>query len=213
LYLVLPRRLFDTAYIDVRIITAAALILPAFMVLSTSARWVRGGAAAAAAAIVLANTANVASVWLSYRKDYEAMKASFAHIAPGSAVLVGRIGEGPGLGLAEAPIGYAPTLAAHYAKAFVPSLYTLPGMQPIAKGPAFRHLEIEDSLDYVPPPLRTLRAVAAGTSLADAPSYVRHWPDDYAYLYLVGAPVPNPMPGLLREIVSSERFTLYRIRG
>jgi hypothetical protein len=211
LYALLPRRLFDSAFIDVRMITALALILPGFLLFSAK-RWVGVASVVAASGIILAQTANVASVWLSYGPEYEALKSSFAHISRGSAVLVGYSGDRLGPDSSEQPIFYAPTLAAHYAKAFLPSLYTSPGTMPIVKAPSVRHLEVMDTLDYLPPPLKVLKTVAVGNGAADAPSYVANWPLDYDYLYIVGPAVPNPLPHLLHELAAGERFTLYRIR-
>ena len=48
----------------------------------------------------------------------------------------------------DATMYYAPTLAAHYATAFMPSLYNLSG--PIKKATSKSRFEIEDSLDYLP---------------------------------------------------------------
>jgi hypothetical protein len=213
LYLALPRRLFDSAYVDVRMITAAGLILPAFVTYTSSKRRERTGSAALVVAIVLANTFNVASVWLSYQPEYAAMKKSFALIQPASKVLVGRSADASSFDLTEQPVYYAPTLATYYAKAFVPSLYTIAGMQPIAKAAQFQRLEIADSLDYLPPPLSVLKAIAAGEPAPDAPSYVHHWTTDYDYVYLVGPRIPNPMPEILTEISAGERFALYRLRS
>src|SRR5215471_4339462 len=66
LYVAIPSRLFGTSFTDLRILVAAALVLPAFCTLSMP----RGAILAtltAAAAITLANLAIVSTVWLSYR--------------------------------------------------------------------------------------------------------------------------------------------------
>ena len=114
--------------------------------------------------------------------------------------------------LVDAPIYYAPTLAVHYAKALVPSLYTTRGAHPAEIAPQFAYLDVEDLRHYLPVSLPILRAVAAGELPSDTPPYARAWPRDFDYLYLVGPRSENPIPDLLVEIAAGERFALYRIK-
>ncbi|WP_461336042.1 hypothetical protein [Bradyrhizobium liaoningense] len=72
LYLVIPSRLFGTSFADLRIIPAAALILPAFCSLSLPGRAWNMTALAAISCITLINLAVVLAVWLPYRADYAA---------------------------------------------------------------------------------------------------------------------------------------------
>lgn len=77
--------------------------------------------------ITVANLAVVFVVWVSYRADYAAMIELFHKIDRGSLVLVGSSGEGedpPFNDLTQYPMAYAPTLAVHYANAFVPNVFT-----------------------------------------------------------------------------------------
>src|SRR5262247_937741 len=99
------------------------------------------------------------------------------------------------------------TLAAHYAKALVPTLFTHPGKQPLEVVPAQKHLTISDG---GPVPLPFLKRLAEGR--AEGGRYVQNWARDFDYLYLVGPPVANPMPDILDEVMHARRFTLYRIR-
>lgn len=77
LYLAIPSRLFGTSFVDFRIITAAAFILPAFCTLSPLSRRWKLVTISSVAAITLANLAVVLFVWMSYRADYAAMIESF----------------------------------------------------------------------------------------------------------------------------------------
>jgi hypothetical protein len=199
LYLALPRQLLNSAYVDVRLITAAAVILPAFLLLPPRSARARAGVACLACALVLAGAAVTGRQWLGYDRDFAALKASFAHIRPGSAVLTAVVG----LQAEDHPMHYGPTLAAHYAGAFVPTLYTLSGMQPLRLAPGLERFRIDDSLDYVPP---TLEALTRG----NLPTYARNWRQDYDYLYIIGARQTAPPDGLT-ELATSGRFTLYRI--
>jgi hypothetical protein len=206
-YLLMPGRLFDSAYGDVRLITAAALIIPSFLVISWPSRRVQAVATIVSIGVIVVNAATVLSVWVPYQKDYNEIIASFRVLRRHSIILIGRADASKS---ADSPMYYAPTLAAHYAASFVPSLYTLAGEQPIRKSEAFKHFEMADSLDYLPTQVSELSAVAAG-NIDGAPLHVRNWLLDYDYLYVIGERTAD-VPDQLTEIVRGHRFTLYEIR-
>jgi len=212
LYLAIPSELLGTSFVDLRVIPAAALILPAFCSLSLPSRRWTIAALTIVAGITLANLSVVLVVWLSYRADYAAMILSFHKIDPGSLVLVGGSGEGedpPFSDLTSYPMAYAPTLAVHYANAFVPNLFTAVGKQPVQARAAVRRLAIPYG---GPMPIRVLSAIAAGQTSSDIPPFIRTWYRDYDYIYVLGPRVANPLPDLLEELDSSVRFVLYKIR-
>jgi len=212
LYIAMPFKLFDTSFVDLRIIVAAALILPAFVSVSfPSPAWSRA-ALAVTAAIVLVNVATVFGVWMSYRADYAGAKASFQMLPKRAMVLVGDSGNGddPPLGhLSDYPIYHVPVLAVHYADAFVPDLFTAPGKQPVTPRAAWKPFDIPYGS---PVPLPLLKTIAEKGAPPGTPPYIRTWPRDYDYLYLVGPMIANPMPALLEEMSRAPRFVLYRIR-
>ncbi len=210
-FLALPFRLLDTAFADARMVVAAACVLPAFMTLEIPNPRVGGALIAAVAAIALANVAFVTQLWRGYDADYAAFKRSFAMIERGSRVLVGHSGTAPDPpeDLSEYPAYHAPTLAVHFAKALVPTLFTYPGKQPIEVVPAFRRLAITQG---GPAPLALLKHLAAGGPAAGAPGFLHNWLDDFDYLYLLGPRIANPLPDVLDEVMKARRFTLYRIR-
>jgi hypothetical protein len=212
LYLAIPSKLLGTSFVDLRVIPAAALILPAFCSLSLPSRRWTIAALTAVTGITLANLAIVAVVWLPYRADYAAIISSFHKIDRGSRVLVGGSGEGedpPFNDLTQYPMFYAPTLAVHYANAFVPNLFTAVGKQPVQARAAVQRLAIPYG---GPMPIRVLAAVAAGQPPSDIPPFIRTWYRDYDYLYVLGPQVANPLPDLLEELDGSARFVLYKIR-
>jgi hypothetical protein len=212
LYLVIPSKLFGTSFVDLRMIPAAALILPAFCALSLPNRAWGLAALAAISGIVLLNLAVVFAVWLPYRADYAAIIASFQKIDRGSRVLVGSTGNNgdpPFADLTSYPMYYAPTLAVHYADAFVPNLFTEEGKQPVRPREAVRDIAIPYG---GPVPTSLLAAIATGQPPADAPQFVRSWHLDFDYLYVLGPPAANPLSDLLDVLESSQRFVLYRIR-
>ena len=176
LYLAIPSTLLGTSFVDLRVIPAAALILPAFCPLSLPSRRWTMAALAAVTGITLANLATVFVVWLSYRADYAAIIDSFHKIDRGSLVLVGGSGEGedpPFNDLVRYPMAYAPTLAVHYANAFVPSVFTEVGKQPVQARAAIQRLAIPYG---GPMPMRVLTAIAAGQTPSGVPPFVRTWP-------------------------------------
>src|SRR5207237_7828970 len=123
LFILTPFKAAGSAYDDTRIATAALMILPAFLIISSKTRMIRLLAPMTFTAITLINSAQVASIWLSYRPEYEALKSSFTLLDRGAFALVAQ---------SEAPLyppddwngplfRYAPVLAVHYSDAFVPS--------------------------------------------------------------------------------------------
>jgi len=211
LFVAMPSRLVETSFVDLRIIVAAALILPAFMSISFPDRRWRLALAACAIAVTSANLAVVSFVWISYRADYAAMIQSFGKIAKGSFVLVAHSGDAddpPLKNLTEYPIYNAPTLAVHYAGAFVPTFYAAAGKQPIIARSRYRRLQVPYGGIA---PIAALKAIAEH-AVPEIPDFVRSWPRDFDYLYIIGPGIPNPMPNLLEELDTAPRFALYRIR-
>lgn len=212
LYLAIPAKLLGTSFADFRVIAAAAFILPAFCELALPApRWTYL-ALGVVAAVTLANLAVVYSVWLTYRGDYEALIASFATIEKGAKVLSGTSGSGddpPFNDLTEYPFYYAPALAVHYAQAFVPNLFAESGKQPVTVRSDMQHLAVGYG---GPVPLPILAAIAAGKTADIVPLYLRQWPRNFDYLYVLGLPGANRLPDVLEERVRSSRFVLYKIR-
>jgi hypothetical protein len=212
LYLAIPSTLLGTSFVDLRVIPAAALIIPAFCSLSLPSRRWTIAALTVVTGITLANLAIVFAVWLSYRADYAAIIESFHKIERGSLVLVGGSGDGedpPFNDLTQYPMAYAPTLAVHYANAFVPNLFTAVGKQPVQARAAVQRLAIPYG---GPMPIRVLTAIAADQTPSDVPPFIRTWYRDYDYLYVLGPRVVNPLPNLLEELDRSARFVLYKIR-
>jgi hypothetical protein len=212
LYLAIPSKLFGTAFVDLRMIPAAALIMPAFCSLSLPSRRWTAAALAIVTGITLANLTTVYAVWLSYRADYADVILSFQKIDRGSRLLVATSGEGddpPFKDLTQYPMAYAPTLAVHYANAFVPNLFTEVGKQPVRARSSVQRLAIPYG---GPVPLRGLAAIAASQTALETPAFVRAWYRDYDYLYVLGPSVANPLPDLLEELDRSARFVLYKIK-
>ncbi|WP_245259380.1 hypothetical protein [Methylobacterium sp. 77] len=211
LFVALPTRLFDTAFVDLRVTVAALLIVPGFIVVSPPSRAWGRLAGTVVLGLTLVNVASALTVAATYRGEYAALITSFGQVKPGARVLVGHSGSGqdPPLGdLADYPIYNAATLAVAYADAFVPTLFTSLGKQPVTVIDGLRHLAVPYG---APTPIAALRDVAEGRPGDGVPDYARAWTKDFDYLYVVGPSIPNPMPGLLVPLAASSRFALYRI--
>jgi hypothetical protein len=209
LYLAVPNRLMDTAFNDIRILTAAAFILPGFVQLTFPNRAWRRAAFCAATGCALLNLALVWWVWLTYRSDYAAMMTSFKRLAGDSTILVADSyppGK-PGGERTDYPFYHAPTLAVAYANALVSSLFTYPGDRPVTLRPAYRQFA---QPGFLAPKLAALPDIASGAH-KDVPVYLQSWPSKYDYVYVLGPPAPNPMPLLLHELDAGQRFVLYGI--
>ncbi len=209
LFLVMPHELFDTEFVDVRVVVAAYLILPAFIVVRPMpARW-RWSAIGVLAAVGATDLAEVARVQASYRDDYAAVVASFTRLPPNARVLVGHSGAGddPPADLSQYPMYHAPVMAVHFADAFVPTLFTYPGKQPILPRPSVRPISVPQG---GPVPIAMLAAIARGQG-GRYPQFIVHWTRDFDALYLVGPRRPNPLPLVLAETASGPRFAMYRI--
>ena len=213
LYLVMPDTLFGVDHVDVRLVTAAAIVLPAFFGVSLPPRPWRYLPLVLVVAIVAANETTVALAWTRYRADLAQFRASFSRLAPGSAVLVG-VQDAANVfsqGFEYQPILHAPTLAAPFAGVFVSSLYADPGMQPLAPRAAFAGIAVTDRHASPPATASQLAAIAAGTAGPDIPVNARAWPGRYRYLYLIGQPGADPVPAHLVPLAAGRAFVLYRV--
>jgi hypothetical protein len=206
LFIALPVRLFGVFFVDVRLVIAAFLIMPAFLAFSTKRQVVRCLPPLVLSAIALLNTGHAATVWLEYRPDYTAIKSSFSLIESGAFVLVASDGSSA----AEVPLYHAPVLAVHYANAFVPSLFSAP-FTPMRVHAERNNLDLADTYrHYTPVPFSVLAAISEGRMLAT--SRIACWPSDFDYLYLIGTQFLNPMPDRLTAIAAGKKFTLFRIK-
>src|SRR5207237_1834274 len=122
--------------------------------------------------IILVNAGYAAFVWLDYRSDYTAIKASFRFLPRGAFVLVGQSAQASPTLLTDLPMSRAPTLAVYYAGAFVSSLYTLPGQHAVHVRPDLKRLEVDSKTEtYAPPSLATLRSLPRHADVPKAPRY------------------------------------------
>jgi hypothetical protein len=211
-YIAMPRQLFESDLVDVRVLVGASLIVPAFVTICNNGDRYKTITLICAAALISLNLVIVQSVWFSYRRDYHEMQASFRMLTPNARVVAARGDADSGFDSLLSPIHFGPTLAAYERHAFVPQLYTLAGVQPLSSAASVRRLTITVATQYRLSPVSLLKDIAEGRIADGDPAYLKAWTADYDYLYLSGPRTPNPLPGLLTEMTTAARFTLYKIR-
>ena len=213
LILFLPFRLFAGDFLNLRIAIGGLLILPAFLIFSQTNTSLRFVPPLLLSLVGIVNAGQIARFWFTYEPDYAALLTSFKQIRFNSFVLVGYNNfENDRFDKAKMPIMTATALVAHYSNAFIPTLFAIPGQQPLQVCPELKRFALTNTADYWPVAFSTLAAVAAGTITPKTPIHVRNWLLDYDYLYLLGPKGPNPMPGRLAVLSADKEFTLFRIK-
>ena len=88
---------FQAVFAEVRIVIAAILIMPAFLVLSPTRPAIRFVLPLVFSVIALLNAGQVATIWAAYQPEYDRLKTSFRLIERGAFVLIGLSSEGSDL--------------------------------------------------------------------------------------------------------------------
>ncbi len=220
LAVLVPSTLGGTAFVDWRfpimaVLTAAASFRP-------DLRSARAGQAMAVALMLLAlaRTGWIASIWQERQADVAAVEDVLAFVPAGAAVLPV---EHTGTDGAEMPRGrvlavglplhwHLPSLAVPLRQAFVPTLFTAPGKQPLRVLPPWAEISV---LEGMPAPVRDLRAFVPTPWEAYMVGYVAHWRERFDYVLVLNAQLPDAddeasVPGL--ELLADRGFArLYRI--
>jgi hypothetical protein len=197
----MPIRLFDTAVTSSRVLVAAGLIVPSFISTDRRTAW---RFSVFAAAIALLNALDVGYLWRSYASSYSDINSSFRELTKEARVLVAT--NGPISASGDFPMLHAPTLAVHYANAFVPTFFAAPGKQPIAARPQFQHLVAPQHASALPD-----LAVLCNDGAPGAPHFLSNWQRDFDYVYVLGPKMRDPSPSLLTKVAVGDGFSLYRI--
>jgi hypothetical protein len=191
-YLLFPRTLFESTTSDVRVLMMLILILPAFTTFAASKDLaIFSGACITVIALFSIGFSSV--IWWHRQQDFLEIRQSFNELAPGARVLIAA--DGP-LELDMTPIYYGPTLAAHYVGAFLPTLYTVKGAQPVVK--TVSGYDIPNAQDYLPQPLSKVVA-------NEGPSYTRDWRNRYDYVFVF-----HDKGTLGTAIYRGQHFALYK---
>ncbi len=221
LYFVVPQYTAGTYGIDVRFALMAALALPCALRPDLPPR-LAGALAAALLSVSLGRTGYVGWVWNDRQADSAAVARAVASVPPGAAILpmqhrVRRLTGGPPgrFTIVGAPsYAYLPNLALPWRLAFVPTLFSARGKQPVQVLPPWNDL-VEPDGGVLPSVHALTRPAAYARDVGDA-RYLKNWRERFDYALVVNADMPDddgpfaPPAGV--ELVADEGFArLYRI--
>ena len=210
-YLVLPRVMFDTYMVDLRLPISLAFILIACMDVDFRNRIVQWSFAVVLFLLVAVRVAEVEVTWSPLSAGVETFRQSVELLNRGAKVAVAYADSDGGDSLRDYGLVHADCIAVIERSALVTTEFTVEGKQILHARPKYRGRV--DTVDGTPPMIGTLVQVAdrPDTNFAD---YWRRWTKDYDYLYVLftGPNFVNPDPARLTEMYAGDRFILYRIQ-
>jgi hypothetical protein len=218
----MPFAAFGTHLLDTRLPVMAALMMASGFrpVIAETPRG-RTIAVAATLLLVLSRSVHIGYIWIDRQADVRSVEAATATMQPGAAVLLAENDPNTWERWMQAPIGRysaGATLYRHTATtivmsrhAFVPTIFTAAGKQPLRVLPPWTELAVPEggipSVDHLDDP-----RMAAQSEYA----YLTDWRRRFDYLLLVNADLPHrgraieQVPGI--SLVSDQGFArLYRI--
>ncbi|CAA9271578.1 MAG: hypothetical protein AVDCRST_MAG08-3224 [uncultured Acetobacteraceae bacterium] len=222
LALVLPSSLGGTAFVDWRFPIMALLV--AVAALRPGLRGSRGPALAACLLLLLAlgRTAWIAGIWHERQSDVAAVERALELVPAGAAVLPAHhtlfadteMPRGRRLAVGLPVHWHYQALAVPRRAAFVPTLFTAPGKQPLRVRAPWDSIAV---LEGVPAPAHFLRSFASTPGNLYDVGYASDWRARFDYVLLLNADMPDAhggMPALPElELLFDEGFArLYRVR-
>jgi hypothetical protein len=209
-YLALPRVMFETYMVDLRLPIALAFILIACIDVDFRNRIAQLSFAVVLLLLVAVRVAEVEVTWSLLSAGVESFRQSVELLNRGAKVAVAYADPDGGDSLRDYGLVHADCIAVIERSALVTTEFTVEGKQILHARPAYRSRV--DTVDGTPPTIGTLVRVAdrPDTNFAD---YWRRWTEDYDYLYVLftGPNFANPDPAHLSEMYAGDRFILYRI--
>jgi hypothetical protein len=219
---VMPSDLGGTAFVDWRLPVMGGFTLIA--ALRPNMRSPRGATAAALALLLLALTRTtwIGSIWQDRQADVRSVERALAFVPEGASLLP--LQNEPA-DTAKPPVGrylsvglptywHLVTLAVPWRHAFVPTLFTARGKQPLLVLPPWDSLAAPEG---VPTPIGYLELFNPSPVILYTIGYAADWRNRFDYALLVNADLPqadgeHPLPQGL-DLVTDEGFArLYRIR-
>lgn len=220
LAILVPFALGGTALVDWRfpimaVLTAAAALRPGHK----SAR-VGQAMAIALMLLALARSGWIAGIWQERQADVAAVEDVLALVPAGAAILpVAHTGmsdtessRGSVLALGLPFFWHLDSLAVPLRHAFVPTLFTAPGKQPLRVLPPWAEISV---LEGVPAPIHYLRTFVPSIRESFMFGYITHWRERFDYVLVLNAQAPDAddeasVPGL--ELLADHGFArVYRI--
>ncbi len=201
-YLAAPSQAMGGSGIDRRLPLALALVVCAGGGWSAPRPRLERALLAAAAVLFVARLAVVAASWSASDRDYRPILAALDGLPEGARLAVAAPPEA--VNVQATPLLHLPVLAAARRDAFVPTLFTYRGQQPIAFAPAWRDLAAETSPD------RLWAAFVLGALDPTQRALLAR----YDYIAFVGVhPFTLADSAGLTPVFVAPRFGLYRVGG
>jgi hypothetical protein len=209
-YLVLPRVMFETYMVDLRLPISLAFILVACTDVDFRNRFARWAFVSGVVVLLAARVAEVEITWAPLSAGVESFRQSVQLLNRGAKVVVAYADPSGGDHLRDYGLVHADCIAVIDRSALVTTEFTVVGKQILHARPAYRSRV--DTVDGTPPMINNMVRVADRPT-PDVGDYWGRWPQDYDYLYVLftGPNFENPDPTHLTEIFAGDRFILYRI--
>ncbi len=209
-YLALPRVMFETYMVDLRLPISLAFILIACLDIDFRAPMVRRLFAAGVVLLLGVRVGEVEYKWSQLSPPIESFRQSVELLNRGAKVLVAYANSRDGGRLRDYGLVHADCIAIIERSALVTTAFTVVGKQVLHARAAYR--DRVDTEDGTPPQVKNVMRFADRVD-TNASDYWRRWTRDYDYLYVLFTKpdFPNPDPPHLTELFTGDRFILYRI--
>lgn len=222
LAIAIPSALGGTSLIDWRFPIMALLIALAATRPEATGPSSPAIAATLLLAASLARSLWIGAIWQDRQADVLAVERALAGVPSGAAVLplmsmpddARLLPTGRRLAVSVAAFWHLPTLAVPWRHAFVPTLFTARGKQPLRVLPPWDAIAVAEGL-----PARPIELLApiADPRLRNLFAYAEHWRTRFDYALLLNADVPPestqpPLPAAFDLVTDAGFARLYRIR-
>jgi len=145
----------------------------------------------------------VAASWHASTREYATLLPALGAVPAGSRIAVAAPPDATNV--TATPLVHLPVLAAALSDAFVPTLFAIPGQQPIAFAPGLRDLAAETGPDLLWDALEKPGALDPRAAALL---------DHYDYVAVIGVrPFDLPARAALVPVLSAPRFKLLRLGG
>jgi hypothetical protein len=216
----MPLVVADTSSMELRLPAMAVLTLAASLLpeIPPSKQW-QWAALSIALLLVAIRTGWIANIWVNRQVDIISLEKALAFVPSGAAILPMQHSfwgdtRGAPLGRFLGPrmpaFTHYPTLAVLERHAFVPTLFTAAGKQPLSVKAPWNQIAVPEGL------LPSVDQINDPHAVAQFP-YLAHWYDRFDFVLVVNADMPNhggvmPMLPQIRLVADEGFAQLYKIR-
>lgn len=227
LALVMPGSIGDAGWLTRRLPLMAALMLFASVQPEPAARAVvRVALMGLVLAIDIGKSAWIATVWQAREHEVRSIERALSAAPAGSAVFavqimpktvglapVGRYLAGIPENSSESTLRHFPALVVPERHAFIPTLFSVAGQQPLRILPPWRDIAVPSS--WVPDAHVLDGHPSPGDLRADP--YLADWPHHFDYVLVIGADLPDQYgpfqpPAALRQVAGDGYAKLFRVQ-